>query len=622
MRWVYLVISALLAIGCSEEPGPSGRAGPTDDALDDVGVPVDLGDIDLLDDPAGPLPQPALPVLTPCPDGWRELQTSEGPTLSYCEPWPEDGHQSCDADAVHFPGTEGCALLGTACPTGNWAADLPQERSILYVQSDAAPGGDGSAEAPFSSISEALAQADPETVLALATGTYDEAVMAGRGVTLWGACVGETVLTRSDATDTDATFTAAGPDVVLRNLQVTGAARGIRVEDGASLAVEDVLVTDTRDAAIDIQGQAELSGQRLVVRDTKLGTTPWGFGLLAAEGATVELDQAAFERNVSNWVEGPDTSLSLRRSVVRDTGAPEEPLQPAGHGLWAAGATVDISESVFECNVAKHLTVVGADGTLHLSSSLIGSPRPSANCHAGEEDPLDPQAPSWEPGDRSPGVHVFAGASGVVERSRLTACDGFGVGVTVTGDLLLRDVIIDDFAQVGEPDGLSAGLFLLNTTEVDFKQIDFSDGIRVELDRVIFANLGGMAIFSYGPYIELTGTDVTVYGTHQLSECDSGKSNCTEKSLGFGMALAAGSHASFDRFLFGLSELCGIQIAREAALDLSHGVVRDNPIGVNVQNADYDYERLVDEVYYLNNARNFDGQQLPVPDPGLFASFF
>lgn len=47
------------------------------------------------------------------------------------------------------------------------------------------------------------------------------------------------------------------------------------------------------------------------------------------------------------------------------------------------------------------------------------------------------------------------------------------------------------------------------------------------------------------------------------------------------------------------------------------GEVSDNPIGVNVQVAGFDLDRLMEGVVYRDNGRNIDGESLPVPDPVL-----
>jgi len=49
-------------------------------------------------------------------------------------------------------------------------------------------------------------------------------------------------------------------------------------------------------------------------------------------------------------------------------------------------------------------------------------------------------------------------------------------------------------------------------------------------------------------------------------------------------------------------------------MDLHDGVVSYNRIGANVQTGGFDIERLMDRVIYIDNDRNLDMSDLPVPD--------
>src|SRR5262245_57767813 len=100
-----------------------------------------------------PMP-PALPVLTPCPSGWRTVTTSTDVPVR-CDPWPEGGRAICPQGQAHFPGEPSCADIGSACdPNDLFAPDLPAS-GVFYVDSAAAPGGDGTRTAPFTRIADA-----------------------------------------------------------------------------------------------------------------------------------------------------------------------------------------------------------------------------------------------------------------------------------------------------------------------------------------------------------------------------------------------------------------------------------------------------------------------------------
>src|SRR5688572_28924697 len=111
------------------------------------------------DPPAPPSAGVDLPVLTPCPAGWREVPAGDDGVVT-CDPWPEGGMPECPPGEAWLPGDTRCTAIGRACPAGDFPDDLPGP--VLYVLPGAI-GGDGSRAAPFGTIVEALAVAGPGT---------------------------------------------------------------------------------------------------------------------------------------------------------------------------------------------------------------------------------------------------------------------------------------------------------------------------------------------------------------------------------------------------------------------------------------------------------------------------
>jgi hypothetical protein len=66
-------------------------------------------------------------------------------------------------------------------------------------------------------------------------------------------------------------------------------------------------------------------------------------------------------------------------------------------------------------------------------------------------------------------------------------------------------------------------------------------------------------------------------------------------------------------FVVARSALCGVQVATGGTIDLHDGVIAENPIGANIQSADFDPRRLTTDVAYRDNDRNLDSNVLPVP---------
>ena len=145
-------VQSLIAICFVAAGGITACGDDGGDGDGDVDGDVD-GDSDAdfeIAEPEPPAP-PEPPVLTPCPEGWREVPADGPDGIATCDPWPEGGPDECGDDEAHFPGEPGCTRIGTACPEGDWAEDLPTDREVVYVLAGAPEGGGGSRDAPFGS---------------------------------------------------------------------------------------------------------------------------------------------------------------------------------------------------------------------------------------------------------------------------------------------------------------------------------------------------------------------------------------------------------------------------------------------------------------------------------------
>ena len=228
-RLAVTVALTLVLVGCGDDAPPPMDSG-TGDADVGVDAPIDTGNI-VVD-----IDAPALPVLTPCPAGWREITPDPG-APAYCEPYPETGLADCAADEAHFPGTSGCVLIGDPCPLDGWPTDLPSV-GVLHVRADAAPGGDGTRTEPFVELQEAFDAAPDGATLAVAPGTYG-AMRIDRPISVVGACT-EVILT---STEIAGTIDIEDAEVSLRNLRISGSREGIWA-DSATVTLDSVVIDD------------------------------------------------------------------------------------------------------------------------------------------------------------------------------------------------------------------------------------------------------------------------------------------------------------------------------------------------------------------------------------------
>lgn len=329
---------------------------------------TDAGPPPVVIPPASPA-EPALPRLAPC-EPWRETAGDDG--IVYCEPWPETGPAACTAAEVHLPGAAGCEPIGVPCPSGPFADGLPA-KDVLYVAAGAS-GGDGSRAAPFGRIADAVAAAGPATTIALAKGSYDEAVRLPNQVVLRGACVAETSVHSSAGLVRAGVIDVLGSDVTIRDLQVGPSAMpGIRVEGtGRRASLSGVLVVDTRYGVFAALG-AELACDRVVVRGShgsRMFPGSFGHGFDIETGAQATLTRVVSEDNETGFFAASaltrmEITDAYARHAVGGTGF-------SGVGVYVAdGADATLTRIVAEANLGNGVWATGAGTVVRLDGILV-----------------------------------------------------------------------------------------------------------------------------------------------------------------------------------------------------------------------------------------------------------
>jgi hypothetical protein len=290
--------------------------------------------------PASPTP-PELPNLAPCQPGFAETTLESGATV--CEPHTAPIPE-CSGEQYYLYGSTGCERLGTSCPStaDPWAIDLPANELILYAGPGATGEPDGTKEQPFTTLRDALLAADiPGTIVAAATGVWDEDVAIPEGVILWGACPRETRL-RFTGNPEPSTITVYGNNAGIRNLTIEGPRSGIAVL--GSVRIEDVVIESPSIGII--ADASQVDADRLVIRDAV------DHGVYANLGGSVTLERTLIEdaRGFGLTVNGAGTSMIIERSAVRGSSdAPAERLQV---GVIAGeGASLQLRSSVIEDRV-------------------------------------------------------------------------------------------------------------------------------------------------------------------------------------------------------------------------------------------------------------------------------
>lgn len=414
MRGLVVVASLVLVAGCDGgESGTDGGTVPNPDAA--VVVPW-----------ADPIP-PALPDFGVCPEGWRTVSMGEG--VEACDPYGGSGVSACEDFEAHFPGMDACQRVGTVCPADGWPTELPGT-GVVFVRAGSS-GGDGTRALPFGTVGAGLAAASIGDVVAVAVGTYDEAVVVPAGVTLQGACAEGVVLTSTASSFAAGVLTVRGADTAIANLTIGPSARpGLWVQGAAaSLTVTDLVVTDVTMLGVNIEGAATFEGTRVVVRRPgPVDGMILGYGLNVEGGADATIDHLHVEGAVDFGVVAnlEETVLRISDAVILDTAGLAS--GDRGFGLLAnGGARIEATRVAVERATQIAAMAMGPGSFIELTDAVLRDTREGTDVELGR------------------GLVVQSGAEGRVSRALIERNKAAGI---VVGDaqLLLEDVVVREIS--------------------------------------------------------------------------------------------------------------------------------------------------------------------------------
>jgi hypothetical protein len=300
--------------------------------------------------------------MRPCPDGWHERE-KDG--VEYCDPYPAGGRQECGPTEAHFPGTPGCAPIGTPCPTpGQFDPDLPSGRTIVYVAPGALNGTGTSSSTPYGALDEVpWTSLAAGTIVALSTGTFEGVVIVPDQVTIWGACPSGTVLTTDrpigQNVDDFGVINVLGTNATVRNLGVIQPERvGISAAGlGAVVFLRDVVVDRALALGVFIGGGARIDAERIIARNGRPVVSPtgqpdFGVGIQIESLGGGRVQQALLQDNsVNGLVAVIDSDVSIEDSVALRSRVIEGTDNPLGQGLSAElGSRLRVSRCYVEAN--------------------------------------------------------------------------------------------------------------------------------------------------------------------------------------------------------------------------------------------------------------------------------
>lgn len=592
------LLGVLLAVcACGGRPG-GGHA----DAGPDADAAPDASDLE----PAPPEP----PQMTPCPDGWQEVALPGVPDVVTCEPWPAGAPPDCGIDGARFPGSDACERVGPACPAGDFPEDLPVGATVLYVRAGEPAGGDGTLALPYATLGTALAAANDGDVIALSKGTFDGAVTVREAVTIRGACTAETVLTSSTGTGV-ATVDVVGRGATIRDLTISGSRPGVFVSATSTTATLDsIVVRETAALGVGVHTDGELEMRSSIVRGTRFDAAGAnGINIQAASGGQLTLSRVV-------TADAAAANLLIAQAGT-SCSATDLAVQGDGDGVQVSErSNLDLTRAVVEGSTAFGIRL-GEETTFAGRDVVVRGIRPD-EVAAGT------------------GLEVVDGAIGSLDRSLFSACSGGSMSI-LGSSIDARDVVVVDGAGYGIQTGAGGTLdlsraviarttilgVLVGDPGATFTASDLAirdivapaddpfsgPGIQAQMEGVVALHRALVAGASTSGLLavesaHIAADDLVVEGTLPV-----------DGSHGIGVVSVRDAGIEITRFRISDNALCGAQLAQGGTIDLHDGGILRNPIGVNVQTADYDVARLQDRVRYEDNGTALDTTALPVPGP-------
>ena len=591
-----LAFSTVAIAACSEGvPAPSAPdAGPsTPDAAmvetPNVGALADPSFVASAEPPRDFSLVVSPPNPGPCPAGWQTIALGDG---HRCE--PPDTDAACSTGYVDPAGV--CRRFGAECPTDGWPADLPAQTPVVYVDADAAAGGDGQRATPFNTLADAMAEVPDTGIVALRTGTYEGRVQIERPITIWGACASATRINgapsrtlamlqvRSSGTVRNVALTADSPGIQVLAEDGLGAlrldrvsiermiGRGISVGPGASLVADDLWVAgvgtddgrggqllDVTDgevilrrtvledgfvAGVDVNPGSRVTLEDSAVRGVRRNAQGFGFGAFVA-GGQLTLRRTVIEDVFDIGVVVQESGqLEGELLVIREVASGFNPQiqEPSALAIGAFNAEVTLRGVSIRDAVANAITVTGAESHLTVRDAWVG----------------DVVRRSQR------GSITVSGGTGTIER--LWIEDDWGVAfIDPTAEGTVRDLTLrtspagDDFRCAFSAGGgayaAAEGLDIIGSAGA----CAFLEDTRVEVDRMSVRVLGGEARAARAE----SGGTVVLRGVF----CDSIEAQC--------LFAAGGGHVDASD-VFISRTLIGIQASNESRLSLTRVLV-DNP---------------------------------------------
>lgn len=376
---------------------------------------IDGDCVDPLASSEAPNGLPAIPPVPPvAPPRWCLSNSADDDTVEPCDVIDEGCAHACadsEGSAAGCPaGTHADPTVGGGChPAGvDWTcppgfvvdsqADNPVEGLVpcvpdastcaepwpagtkaIHVDVNAMSGGDGSSNAPFKALTDALLAAGPDAQVFVEPGVYEGPFELNRPVRIRGRCAAKTVLqgVGGQATVSIVTGTFKGGLVRLEELSVAGPGVGVAISgQEASLEVRGCWIRETSHRGLDAQSGATVSLEDTVIADTQADPTAAksDSGVVGWDGASVTASRVRISRARQGGLTiGPGATAAVTELLVDGT-APDE-TGSFGWGLTVLNGSVTIRRARVVGSTEVGVAVAGGAGSLRAEGLRVEDTR-------------------------------------------------------------------------------------------------------------------------------------------------------------------------------------------------------------------------------------------------------
>ncbi|MBW2524456.1 MAG: hypothetical protein JRI23_09785 [Deltaproteobacteria bacterium] len=476
----------------------------------------------------------------------------------------------CPDGQIALPGDAACHEI-MPCGSAPWG-EIPIEDGTIFVDgSYGGPASDGTEQAPWTTIGDAVDAAAAGSLIAIAAGSYAEDVrIEGTGLRLWGRCPSMSAIVGVGVQA--AALTLIGADgAEVHGIALRGPRVGLTILDSSPVQVSRSWIHDTGSEGLGIKAstvtlqevlvEAATAGgilaqaatvfiHRSAVRETNPDEAGLnGYGVVVQidpvtdARAQVEIEQCVIEHNRSVGIQSIGSDLQVRETVVRDT-LPDA-ARMLGHGVNARldvpsgqRSTLELRQSVVERSGGIGLSVTGSHALVDGLTLRGVAPRVAGGGLgwglAVSSDAEDEVRADIEMVrslvEHTPGSGVVAAGADatfqqVLVRDTAAAGDGFGRGFEIypspnqrQSTATIRASHIDGAANAGV---LAVGSTLvLEATAVTNMQLgaDGRDGYGVAIQSDALTGARGVANLRWCSVDSAIGVGVFLHGADGIVE--------------------------------------------------------------------------------------------------------